>query len=135
VKVAFLTQKIQSSSSSFNSNVLSSFKYLSPKLRESVIESMQTGLPPYTLFHNKSKSDVFSLGLVIIQLCLAIDVQGLNGRNNEKERIKKIYECSFKRNCDFPHILEKMIREDESTRVDFLDLKNLLENHFKDSEN
>jgi len=125
-KLCFVTEQIHPLFDDINCNVFSSYKYFAPRVRINLTTSMINCTPSHNLVHDKYKSDVFSLGICIIQMICLRDILGLNGSASEKQRFDKIREYGQKFNIDFVSLLEAMLVDDEYKRPDFIALKPFL---------
>jgi serine/threonine protein kinase len=103
--------------------------YVSPKLREAVEKEDFSNLD-----HDVYKSDVFSLGLNILEAASLCDVRSLNSMKSMKlieeiiQRLAKAYDRWFIR------LLRKMLEFDEEKRPDFVQLKEMVNLEMKESK-
>mmetsp|Transcript_45324 Transcript_45324/g.52110 ORF Transcript_45324/g.52110 Transcript_45324/m.52110 type:complete len:369 (-) Transcript_45324:494-1600(-) len=96
-------------------------RYLSPKLAYARINKERSTR------HNIYKSDVFSVGLIVLEMASLMNITDLNkiecnGPEKIKNRLKQlksIYSPSFL------NILDLMLRYDEKARPDFIDLESM----------
>jgi serine/threonine protein kinase len=100
------------------------YKYLSPKLREAYLIHKQSGEQRFKANHNAFKSDVFSLGLVFLEMILVKEIDDLYLDIGIEANIEKwIGEIE---NPYMKQIVSLMLRVDEDLRPDFNDLDEMI---------
>ena len=106
------------------------YNYTAPKVKGQIVESASeresVGSQNTNRESNAYKADVFSLGLIILEMMSMKSVVGLNKSNQETARQYKINECDSFYTASLRNIVEAMLKDDESSRPDFIDLKQLI---------
>lgn len=93
--------------------------YVSPLVRSALARAMETGT--YIVHHNPFKSDVYSLGLILLYMATLKSIDDLCSistlETKINQRLNKLEEYPM-----LKAILEKMLKVDESERYDFNEL-------------
>jgi serine/threonine protein kinase len=104
-------------------------QYLSPVLWRAHVE--EGGNSRHTS-HNMFKSDVFSMGLIMLQFASMEDVTGFNQKNSANDGEMLIEKALKQLRSKYPEhllgIIRLMLRFDESQRPSFVELNKMLLN-------
>lgn len=93
--------------------------YVSPLLREAVKNKEKLA----RLDHDVYKSDVFSLGLILLEAASLCDIRGLNSFENRGKVEEIINKLAKDYDPWFINVLKKMLEFDEEKRPNFLELQ------------
>jgi len=114
---------------------LSNLNYLAPQMRSQVVDSLFPDKMRLMILHDVEspniacslyKSDVFSMGLLLLEMMSMKSIEGLNGDNCQSIRQYRINQCEKLYSPSVCNLVEMMLKENEISRPDFLDLKKML---------
>jgi len=116
---------INTKSDNQNPSSLNHLTYMSPQMRKQVIKTIShtESFQNRSVIINPFKSDVFSLGLITLEMMSMKSVEGLNGDYCERKRTYRIAQCDRNYSPSLCNLAENMLKENENKRPDFLDLK------------
>ena len=93
--------------------------YFSPELQKDWIEHKRMN-GPRTTRHQPNKSDVYSLGLTVLQALTLESVMGLNTIEKQAELSQKLQSLPI--SADFREVLQAMLEFDSHKRSSFKDI-------------
>jgi len=126
-KICFVGEPVYKTDLGLNPNVFSYMEYMAPKLRVSLTTAFANGNFSCKISHDKQKSDVFSLGMNLLQMISLKSIEGLNMKGNETERISLLKESDPSFPNRIVNLIEGMILENELKRHTFFDIKGLIQ--------
>jgi len=134
-KLMFLgDQPAESNISAYRENI-SNLNYLAPQMRSQVVDSLFPDKMRVMILQDVEspnvmcspyKSDVFSLGLILLEMMTMKSIEGLNGDNCQSMRQYRVNQCDKIYSSSVCNIVELMLKDNEMHRPDFLDLKRML---------
>lgn len=124
LKVGDLGSAVKKNSNQEGNTLTGTPLYLSPKLREAY---MKSNAGNWNIDHNVFKSDVYSLGLTFLYMASLVPVKELANLNDLQAKITRRISDISGMYPVLAEILVKMLSVEEADRVDFIQLKRILE--------
>ena len=104
--------------------------YMAPQVRNQMNETCFSDKNSLDLQTNEAfnlfKADVFSLGLIILEMMSMKNVNGLNGNDCERIRQYRVAQCYKKYGSSLCGLVEAMLKDSELIRPDPIDLQKLI---------
>lgn len=126
-KLCFIGEPVFKTEMGLNPNALILLDYMSPRLRATLTSALVSGNFPSKLLHDKFKSDIFSLGLISLQMTSLKEIQSLNVVGSEAKRLELLRECNIRVTPKLVSMIEGMLSEQEFKRPSCADLIGMIQ--------
>ena len=126
-KLCFIGETMIDTDTGINPNTLMFMEYMAPQLRSNFAAVFMNGEISEDVPSDKYKCDIFSLGLVFLQMASLKDVCNLNIPKAEGQRIRRVQGCNKRIPNQVKTMVESFLYENETRRPDYSTVKSVID--------